>query len=120
METILKQVISQLSEQETTLLKSTIKQGYWGSGDYEFISESGNIETTGMHGYITNDTTVDGLTRKQLPVIYKSIYKKLCNDKGIGRYISHCSDWWGDGSGDMLFIRGELDELFRKWSKEQI
>lgn len=112
MEAILKDIISQLSEQETALLKSTIKQGGWGSSDYEFLTESGDIETVGMYGYCTNDIKVEGLTKKQLPAMYKSIYKKLCNSNGIGRHISHCSDWWGDGNGDMLFIRGELNEDF--------
>lgn len=116
MEAIFNQIISQLNEQETEVLKCTVKQGGWGSADYEFLTETGETETADLYGYFTNDIKVEGLNRKQLPAIYKSIYKKLCNPRGIGRYISHCSDWWGDGSGDMLFIRYELNETFKHWA----
>lgn len=46
------------------------------------------------------------------------MYSKLCtkNQNQIGRYVSHCHDWWGDGSGDMLFIRNEYSLAFEEWA----
>ena len=34
----------------------------------------------------------------------------------MGRFISHCNDWWGDGSGDMLFIREGYHSVFEEWA----
>ena len=51
--------------------------------------------------------------------MFKSIYKKLCPacNNQVGRYISHCNDWWGDGSGDMLFIRTGYYRTFEEWAR---
>ncbi|MBO5974441.1 MAG: hypothetical protein J6P95_01785 [Paludibacteraceae bacterium] len=43
--------------------------------------------------------------------------KKLCPCNGIGRYMSHCSNWWEDGSGDVLFFRDEYADAFENWAR---
>lgn len=119
METI-ENILKDLTADEKQLLKDTIKYGFWGDGDYTFINENGEIEDDGMYGYCTNDAKDGGhFSGRQVSSMFRSIYRKLCEADGnrIGRYISHCNDWWGDGSGDMLFIRYELVDEFEKWAR---
>ena len=54
--------------------------------------------------------------------MFRSIYKKLCttNRNTIGAQLSHCNDWWGDGSGDMLFVRSAWNKAWMEWAKEPI
>lgn len=35
-----------------------------------------------------------------------------------GNFLSHCNDWWDDGTGDMLFIRIGYYQEFEEWAKE--
>ena len=59
---------------------------------------------------------------KPLVYILRSIYRKLCaaNRNTIGAQLSHCNDWWGDGSGDMLFVRSAWNKAWMEWAKEPI
>ena len=54
--------------------------------------------------------------------MFRSIYKKLCaaNRHRIGTHLSHCNDWWGDGSGDMLFVRSAWNKTWLEWAKEPL
>lgn len=54
--------------------------------------------------------------------MFRSIYKKLCtaNRNQIGVHLSHCNDWWGDGSGDMLFVRSAWNKAWIEWAKEPL
>lgn len=54
--------------------------------------------------------------------MFRSIYKKMCSacDNQAGIHLSHCSDWWADGSGDMLFVRSAWDKAWMEWAKEPI
>lgn len=116
----IKEIVSVLTEEQQQLLKDTINYGAWGDADMEFLDENGNIETVGMYGYCTNDAHLAGHFKGRIvSTMFKSIYKKLCpeHNNQIGRYISHCNDWWGDGSGDMLFIRYSHYEAFEEWAK---
>lgn len=73
-----------------------------------------------MMGYCTNDAKKAGnFSGRKVSAMFRSIYKKLCPEfhYQIGRYISHCNDWWGDGSGDMLFIRSEYVDAFEEWAR---
>ena len=84
-------------------------------------NENGNIETVGMYGYCTNDAKEAGhFSGRKVAAMFRSIYKKLCpaNRNQTGRYISHCNDWWGDGSGDMLFIRHSYYRAFEEWARQ--
>lgn len=123
MEVTIKQVqdiISVLTADEQQLLKDTINYGAWGDSETEFLDENGNIETTMMYGYCTNDAKMAGnFSGRKVSAMFRSMYKKLCqaNRNQIGRFISHCSDWWGDGSGDMLFIRTGYYQTFEEWAR---
>lgn len=114
------QIVSVLTADEKQLLKDTINEGGWGDSDWEFLDENGKIETVSMYGYCTNDAHLAGHFKGRIvSTMFKSIYKKLCpeHNNQIGRYISHCNDWWGDGSGDMLFIRTGYYRTFEKWAR---
>lgn len=113
-------IIDALSGEEVVLLLDTIRYGAWGDCDNEFRDEAGNIETVHCYGYCTNDAQRGGHFKgRKVSAMFRSIYKKLCPDDGIGRYIAHVSDWWGDGSGDMLFLRDgvyqEFEEVTKNW-----
>ncbi len=113
-------IVSVLTADEQQLLKDTINYGAWGDSDSEFLDENGNIETTMMYGYCTNDAKMAGnFSGRKVSAMFRSMYKKLCqaNRNQIGRFISHCNDWWGDGSGDMLFIRTGYYQTFEEWAR---
>ena len=108
-----------LTDEQKQLLKDTIINGSWGGDDFEFLDNDGNIETVRMIGYCTNDAKKAGhFSGRKISAMFRSIYKKLCPTNGCGRYISHCSDWWGDGTGDMLFIRSEYYDAFEEWARK--
>lgn len=113
-----KEIVSVLTEEQQQLLKDTIRYGLWGDADFDFLDENGNVETVEMMGYCTNDAKLAGnFNGRKISAMFRSIYSKLCPQKGIGRYISHHSDWWGDGSGDMLFIRIGYYDTFEQWAR---
>lgn len=114
-------VVSVLNEEQKQVLKDCINFGFWGDADYEFLDEKGNLETVMMDGYCTNDAKKGKhFTGRKISALFRGIYHRLCSkEQGhqIGHVISHCSDWWGDGTGDMLFIREEYVEAFEQWAK---
>lgn len=117
-----KRLVSMLTDDERQLLKDAVRHGCWGDGEYEFLTDSGEFETAGMMGYCTNDAKKAGhFSGRQVSAMFRSIYRKLCSGDGnrTGRVVSHCRDWWGDGSGDMMFVRHDWHEAFDKWSREQ-
>jgi len=114
------EIVSVLTPEQQQLLKDTINYGSWGDGEMEFLDENGNVETDGMYGYCTNDAKLAGnFSGRKVSAMFRSIYTKLCTvqKNTIGRYISHCNDWWGDGTGDMLFIRHDYSDAFEQWAK---
>lgn len=116
----IEEIVSVLTADERQLLKDTINEGAWGDTDCEFLDENGKTETVWGYGYCSNDAHRAGHFKGRIvSTMFKSIYKKLCpaNHNQIGRYISHCNDWWGDGSGDMLFIRTGYYRTFEEWAK---
>lgn len=116
---VIKTIESQLTADEQQLLKDTINHGCWGDCDMEFRNEAGDVETVSAWGYCTNDAKNAGhFSGRKVAVMFKSIYKKLCPDNHMGRFLSQCNDWWGDGSGDMLFIRSELSNGLEEWAKQ--
>lgn len=119
---VIKQIVSVLTDEQEQVLKDTFNHGCWGDGDMEFLDENGKVETVSMMGYCTNDAKKGGhFQGRKVSALFRSIYTKLCAENGhrIGRYISHCNNWWGDGSGDMLFVRHELSDAFEAWAKEK-
>ena len=114
----LKEQLDSLTSDEKTLLKDTIKKGYWGDSDWSFRDKDGNPETLRMNGYCTNDAKNAGhFSGRKVSYLFRSLYKKVCPDTGVGRFISHCSDWWGDGSGDMLFIKFPDVKDMEEWAR---
>ena len=117
---LVNEIVSVLTPDEQQLLKDTIIHGFWGDADYEFLTEENEIETVSMYGYCTNDAKNAGdFSGRKVSAMFRSIYKKLCtqHNNQIGRYISHCNDWWGNGSGDMLFIRHTVTYAFEEWAR---
>lgn len=113
-------LLVKLTENEKQLLKDTINYGGWGDSEWKFLDNNGNIEDFAMMGYCTNDAKKAGhFSGRQISSMFRSMYKKLCptNHNNIGSFISHCSDWWGDGSGDMLFIKTGYYEAFEEWAR---
>lgn len=121
----IEEIVSVLTADEQQLLKDTIKFGSWGDADYTFLKLDGTddkeTDTVTMFGYCTNDAKDGGhFAGRIVSTMFRSIYKKMCPcfHNTIGRYISHCRDWWGDGSGDMLFIRSEYVDAFEAWARQ--
>lgn len=118
----IQEIVSVLTSDEQQLLKDTINYGGWGDSDWEFLDDNEKVETITMYGYCTNDAKRAGhFSGRKVSSMFRSIYKKLCpvNQNQIGRYISHCNDWWGDGSGDMLFIRKGYYNAFEEWARKK-
>ena len=116
----IQEIVSVLTADEQQLLKDTINYGGWGDTPMEFLDGNGNVETTYGFGYCTNDAKKAGNFKGRIvSQMFKSIYKKMCPEyhNQIGMHISHKNDWWGDGSGDMLFIRDELYNAFYEWAR---
>ena len=115
-------IVSILTADEQLLLKDTINYGSWGDSDWEFIDDNGEVGFFAMYGYCTNDAKRAGhFSGRKISSMFRSIYRKLCpiNHNQIGRYISHCNDWWGDGSGDMMFIRKGFYNAFEEWARTE-
>ena len=115
----IEEIVSVLTDEQKQLLKDTIVYGSWGDCDYEFIGQDGKPETDYACGYITNYAKKAGhFSGRKVSEIFRSMYRRLGLVGGIGEIISHASDWWEDGSGDVLFIRDKYVRLFEQWSKE--
>lgn len=116
---VIRIIEEQLTTDEQQLLKDTINYGIWGDCDMEFRTEKGEVETVCAWGYCTNDAKNAGHFKgRTIATMFRSIYKKLCPENHTGRFLSQCNDWWGDGSGDMLFLRSELHDGLEEWAKQ--
>lgn len=112
-------IVSVLTAEERQLLKDTFLYGGWGDTDSEFLDGHGKIETVGAWGYCTNDAREGKhFAGRVVATMFRSIYAKLCpaNRNRYGAQLSHCNDWWGDGSGDMLFIRSSWNKAWLEWA----
>lgn len=108
------------TENEIQAIKDCVIYGSWGDSTVNFID--------GDHfgfGYCTNDAKEGGhFSGRQISGLFSSISKKI--EKFGINWMAHFPDWWGDGSGDMLFIRcyqndddfsgSALYELVEKWA----
>ena len=115
-----KNIVSVLTDEQKQVLKDCINYGAWGDGDEKFLNDDGSVDWYGMYGYCTNDAKDAGhFSGRKVSALFRAIYNRLCEkDHEIGKVVSHCSDWWGDGSGDMLFIRYEYVDAFEKWANQ--
>lgn len=120
----IREIVKVLTADEQQLLKDTIKHGYWGDASAAFVDEElGDIITIAAEIYITNDAKKGGhFSGRRVSAMFRSIYKKMCSacDNQAGIHLSHCSDWWADGSGDVLMLRVDENAAWRKWAKEPI
>jgi kynurenine formamidase len=119
----IREIVKVLTSEEQQLLKDTFLFGAWGDTETEFLNEEGKVETVGAWGYCTNDAREGGhFAGRAVSTMFRSIYKKLCtaNRNQIGAHLSHCNDWWGDGSGDMLFVRSAWNKAWMEWAKAPI
>lgn len=106
--------INKLNDEQKQVLKDTINFGYWGNCDFEFKNEKGEWETVGCNGYVTNEAKkANHFQGRKISGLFSSIYRKLID----GGLLNHASNWWGDGSGDVLFIRESYVSLFKNWAK---
>ncbi len=111
-------LLTSLTSEQKQLLKDTINYGGWGNADMEFVTENG-IMTLDSNGYIVNKAKEAGhFSGRKISAMFRSIYKKLCTNGCCGVFLTHVSDWWGNGSGDMVFIRDEYITAFEEWAKE--
>lgn len=112
-------LLTSLTADEKQLLKDTINKGAWGDTDMSFREQSGDVVTINAYGYCTNDAHKAGNFKGRIvSQMFKAIYKKLCPNKGVGIYLTQINDWWGDGSGDMLFIRTGYYKAFEEWARD--
>lgn len=111
--------IAKLNDNQRQLLKDTVLYGEWGDTSMDFLDENGERETVMGFGFITNDAKEGGhFSGRQISGMFSHIVKKLCPD-GIGRIFAHIPDWWQDGSGDVLFVRGSFYDMLRAWAEEK-
>lgn len=110
------------TEKQILAIKDTINHGYWGDCTMEFLNPDGTwTEAKWTDGYITNDAHKSGhwANRRSLSGVFSGISKKICQ-RNLP-FILHMHDWWGDGSGDVMFFnydaldctRDELEEWAR-------
>lgn len=112
------ELLQQLTDEQKQLLKDTINYGAWGSCSMEFLNAQGETETVDAYGYCTNDAKRGGhFAGRKISAMFRSIYSKLCPNEGCGAWMTQIHDWWGDGTGDMLFIRMNLQEEFETWAR---
>lgn len=113
-----------ITADEQQLLKDTIKHGYWGDASAEFVDEKlGDIIVADAEIYTTNDAKQGGhFSGRQVSTMFRSIYKKMCSAHGnqAGIHLSHCNDWWGNGTGDVLMLRSDEDSAWKEWAKEPV
>lgn len=115
-----KAMVAVLPEEQQQLLKDTIVYGSWGDTEVTFINEEGEHEDAMCMGYITNDAKMAGnFSGRKISAMFRSIYNKMCPVGGYGKVISHISDWWCDGSGDVLFIHTDWVDAFEAWAREK-
>ena len=101
------------------LLKETFKQGEWGDTTMNFYID-GKKEEVGAYGFCTNDVTIPSFSGRKKSAAYKKIYTLLdCDNNGIGQFVTHESDFWNDGSGDMLFIKDDDYTDVMKWAQKK-
>ena len=120
---ILNNTLALLNIAEQLILKDAIIYGSWGDAEVNFKDG----DAFGF-GYCTNDAARAGhFTGRQRSALFRSVYRKLGilgQGCGSNENFYYCNDWWGDGSGDMFFIRGRKDadgkrlyEVFEEWAR---
>lgn len=110
------------TDKQIQAMKDAWKFGAWGDCEVEFAGID-----AGALGCCTNDIYKGGhFTRRQVAGIMSGISKRI--DKTNTAMVKCCSDWWGDGSGDMFFFNlnafdfnnsTDAWDAFNEWSVEK-
>jgi len=110
------------NEKQIQAMKDAWRYGQWGDCEISFY---GDDEDSWALGACTNDIKKGGnFTGRQISGIMSGISKKIVEAKT--NMVENIPDWWGDGSGDMIFFNyvvfGFEDssiawDEFNKWSK---
>lgn len=88
------------NEKELQAIKDTILYGAWGDTDIEFDG----VDFPAW-GFCTNDCSQGGHFKgREVTNIWKSISNKIKKTEA-SKFMKHANDWWGDGTGDMVFFR---------------
>ena len=100
MNKITKKLSVYFSEKQIQAMKDAWKYGQWGDCDICFY---GDKEDSWALGACTNDIKKGShFTGRQISGVMsgisKTIIEKNCN------LVENIPDWWGDGSGDMIFF----------------
>lgn len=106
------------NEKELQAIKDTILYGAWGDTDIEFDG----VDFPAW-GFCTNDCSQGGHFKgREVTNIWKSISNKIKKTEA-SKFMKHANDWWGDGTGDMVFFRtdgffeGKTYEGLVAWAK---
>jgi len=104
----IEEAFSMFNENQIEAIKLIVRKGFWGDCDMTFDDE----KTYHAYGYFTNMDK-----GRQYSGIMSGISKKLKSSNT--NLISMCSDWWQDGSGDMMFFNMELIDAIEleNWAK---
>ena len=113
-----KKVISQyFNERQQQAFKDVILYGGWGDATVGFSDG----DAMG-YGFITNDTSEGGHFKgREVTQVWSEI-SRIIKKTDVGQFLAHRNDYWGDGSGDVIFIRldgffkGDYDS-FVEWAK---
>lgn len=92
-------------------IKDTIRYGFWGDADQEFLKADGTFtEAKSVYVYITNDAHKGGHfpSRRSLSGVFSGIARRI-QEKHLP-FIYNIHDWWGDGSGDVMYFDVDLLE----------
>lgn len=116
-----KKVISQyFNERQQQAFKDVILYGGWGDATVGFSDG----DAMG-YGFITNDTSEGGHFKgREVTQVWSEI-SRIIKKTDAGQFLAHRNDYWGDGSGDVIFIR--LDGFFKgdhdsfvEWAKTPV
>ena len=119
-----KETLELLTEEQKQVLADTIIYGGWGDCDMTFVNEDGEDVERYCYGYITNHAKDGGhFSGRKLSALFRSLYSKVETKRyhsrsGAGEIICHYNNWWDDGSGDVLFIRGDVCDEAEAWARE--
>jgi|GEM_PF-2280148 len=97
----IKEAFSIFNEEQIEAIKLILREGGWGDTDMEFGNK---IHPNYAYGYYTNMKK-----GKQFSGLMSGISKKIKSSETEA--VKMCSDWWGDGNGDVMFFNLDfLDE----------
>lgn len=111
-------LLVKLTDEQKQLLKDAINFGSFGDGECRFYNENNELDYYPCYGFCANDAKKAGnFSGRKISAMFRSIYSKLCDKYGKGKFFSHISDAWGDGSGDMFYIKTGYYYAFIDWAE---